>query len=58
MVKEAQKLARKVEKGKQRDAIAAAREAGDDIDSVASSTLYSEKSGSKRSQFAGKASGD
>jgi hypothetical protein len=49
MVKEAQKLARKQEKVKQRDALAAAREAGEDIESVASSTLYSEKSGSKRS---------
>lgn len=55
MVKEAQKLARQEEKRKKREALAAARAAGEDVESLASSTLYSEKSGSKRT---GKTPGD
>ena len=49
MVKEAQRLARKEEKRRQREALQAARAAGEDVESLGSSTLYSEKSGSKRS---------
>lgn len=50
MVKEAQKLVRQEEKKKKREALAAARDAGEDVESLASSTLLSEKSGSKKSQ--------
>jgi hypothetical protein len=49
MVKEAQKLVRQEEKKKKREALAAARDAGEDVESLASSTLLSEKSGSKKS---------
>ena len=47
MVKEAQKLARQEEKKKKREALAEARAAGEEVESLASSTLYSEKSGKK-----------
>lgn len=49
MVEEAQKLIRKEEKKRKRDAMAMARANGEDIESLASSTLLSDKSGSKKS---------
>lgn len=55
MVKEAQKLARLEDKKKQREALMAERANGGDVDSLASSTVYSEKSGSKK---AGKMTND
>lgn len=58
MVKEAQKLARLEEKKKKREALADARAAGEDVESLASSTLLSEKSGSKKSQMAGRTPAD
>ncbi len=49
MIQEAQRLARKEDKRKKRERILEARAAGEDVESLASSTLYSEKSGSKKS---------
>jgi hypothetical protein len=49
IIKEAEKLARKEERVKMRQLIKEAREAGEDLESLASSTLYSEKSHSKKS---------
>ena len=49
MVEEAQKLIRKEEKKRKREAMAMARANGEDVESLASSTLLSEKSGSKKS---------
>ena len=50
-VEEAEKLARKEERIKMRQLIKEARDAGEDLESLASSTLYSEKSHSKKSQL-------
>jgi hypothetical protein len=49
MVEEAQKLIRKEEKKRKREAMAVARANGEDVESLVSSTLLSEKSGSKKS---------
>lgn len=51
MVKEAQKLARQEEKRKKREALAAARANGEEVESLASSTLYSDKSGAKKNKM-------
>ena len=57
MVKEAQKLARQEDKRKLKEALAQARAAGEEVESMVSSTLYSDKSG-KKSQGQGKGTGD
>lgn len=49
MVKEAEKLIRQEEKRKKREQLDAARDAGEDVESMASSGPMSDKSASKKS---------
>lgn len=50
MVKEAEKLMRQEEKKKKREMLIAAKDAGEDVESLASSNLISDKSHSKKSK--------
>jgi hypothetical protein len=50
MVKEAEKLIRQEERKKKREQLEAARDAGEDVESIASSGPMSDKSASKKSQ--------
>jgi len=51
MVKEAEKLMRQEEKKKKREALIAAKDAGEDVESLASSNIVSDKSKSKKSRM-------
>ena len=49
MIEQARRIARKEERNKKRQQMAEARANGEDVESQISSTLQSEKSGSKKS---------